>query len=419
MENDGKQLFEEFAEQLCQWAKTGKAAAAGSQDINYGLALQKERLDRHQCNMEYILKLRGEWLDRISEFTMPFSHSNYTSHLVSRSYQKTVNYFKDGQKRLTTKDYEELYAIITWLNQGEVQEAYCCPNCGAMSKIQVLTEGCQSCGTRFLISELFPKVTEFHFLKAYGMNNKEVKTRVGRKAAIGAFVGLLLVAPDVLADFVQGDGLVGKTLYAVLRLGVSGGVGAAAGYVVWAVGMLGGMFRDFFRMLPAATGIMNARNCLDAFMKRNQMEFSFEYFVGTVQALLKILIFTDDRRNLAVYEGAMEDPMFDDIIDAQFEGGIRLNGCRVEGDYCYIDLNVYMKDVYCQNNRVYQKRDVFQMGLCKNIHKPVDSGFSIKKVSCQSCGASFDASKEKHCPFCGTGYELKEDNWVITSIRKK
>lgn len=54
MDEKGRQIYRDFAGQLCQWAKTGKAPAAGNQDIGYGLSLQKARLERFRADMEYV-----------------------------------------------------------------------------------------------------------------------------------------------------------------------------------------------------------------------------------------------------------------------------------------------------------------------------------------------------------------------------
>ncbi|MBQ1412556.1 MAG: hypothetical protein IIY93_05120 [Clostridia bacterium] len=39
--------------------------------------------------------------------------------------------------------------------------------------------------------------------------------------------------------------------------------------------------------------------------------------------------------------------------------------------------------------------------------------------SCPNCGGSFDATKEKHCPFCSTEYSIKDYDWVVLHLEKK
>lgn len=410
MEKTEAQIYEEFAAQLCDWAESGKAPAAGNQDIDYSLTLQKKRLEKYRVRMNCKLNLRGEHLDHIGSAV--FSDSKYTNKVVWRSYQREVSYHRENQKGLFKKVPETLYTIITWLNHTDIQTTYCCPNCGAISEVADLLNGCPYCHTRFLMSELFPKVTNFYFLPSVGINDKEAKHVMSRWMTAGALICMLIVTPSQVGSILHGDLL----LFILLRWVFMGGLGAVFGYFALSLKLLAGVFKQAAKEAPMAVGQLRAKKKLTEFMKRFDPGFTYEYFIGKVQSLMKILIYTDDRSNLAVYEGPAVDGRFDRIIDAQFGGALSLNGCRMEGDYCYLDLNVYMEDVYCQGDRIVGKSDRFRMELCRNIRRPVDYGFSIRKVSCPSCGASFDAAAERYCPYCRTKYELKEDDWVITRI---
>ena len=44
---------------------------------------------------------------------------------------------------------------------------------------------------------------------------------------------------------------------------------------------------------------------------------------------------------------------------------------------------------------------------------------SIHKIECKNCGSSFDAAREKHCPFCKSEYDISDYDWVIKEFRKK
>ena len=57
--------------------------------------------------------------------------------------------------------------------------------------------------------------------------------------------------------------------------------------------------------------------------------------------------------------------------------------------------------------------------LRKNITVPIQMNFSITKINCKSCGASFDATKQRTCPNCDSKYEMVDDDWVIMQITKK
>lgn len=416
---DEYQLYRTFAAQLCEWSRSGKTPDTGNQDIRYGLNLQKARLEKFGASAEYQLNLRGEWLDDL--YDAVFSDAKYTNRLVSGNYQKIVNYFIKGKKRLSISENEMMYAIITRLSRAETQgtEPYCCPNCGAISKISELIEGCSYCGTRFLMSDLFPKITNYYFFMDPAMNNIELKSFVNKWIIGGAAVGFLFIAPRAIFDYIQAGASGLGLMFTIFRIAFISGLFAFFGYAAGALSKFFKLLKEGIRQAPMAFGQLNAKKKLKEFMKQYDPSFSFEYFVSRVQSLMKILMFTDECKNLAVYDGKEEVKLFGNLIDAQYGGALGLNRCFVKGNYCFLDLNVHMIDVYCRGDRIFQKNEEFQIGLCKNIRTPINYGFSIKAVSCKSCGASFDASKERFCPYCKSNYHLKEDDWVITFIRKK
>lgn len=412
MEKTDQQIFEEFSSQLCKWGENGKTPAAGNQDISYGLELQKKRLEKYHTKMEYRLKPQEDRYRQIS--TAVFSDIRYTNKLVWKAYRKEVNYSKDGRKILSVKDNELLYTIITWLNDAEVQADYCCPNCGAMSDVNALLEGCPYCHTQFIMSDLFPKVTNFYFLRDYGLSEKEAGKRITKWMAGGAGIGFLIRLPGMISDLSHGYHFFFLLFSVLLTMGVT----AVFGYFALSFSMFFRVLKDSFKQAPRAVGQIRAKKQLTELMKQYDPGFTFEYFFGKVQALLKIIIFTDDRNGLAIYDGPLENCSFDNLIDAQFDGAVSLKGSRIEGQYCYLDLNVYMTDVYCSGDKLHRKPDLFQIGLCRNISRPVDYGFSIKQVNCKNCGGSFDATRERFCPYCNSRYDLREDDWIITYIKK-
>lgn len=414
------QIYKGFAAQLCAWTVSGKLPSLGNQDIRYALQLQKARLDKFQVRIKYKLKLSEEKLDCVSKIV--YSNTTYINQLIWRSYYKTANYYIKGRKRFSLIDIEHLHLLIVSLDPEQVQEMCCCPNCGTISEIKTLTQGCPDCGTKFLITDLFPKVSNFHFVRDYATDIEQAKDRTIKGMLIGALVGSLLVSPDVASRLMQsaeGGFSWGWRILLILWPYVAvGGLGAAVGHVIQSVIIGAKMMQDNLLHAPIADREMEARKNLTEFMREHEPGFSYEYFTSRVQALARILIFTDDRSNLAVYEGEMEQNDFDHIIDVQFGGAISFNQGIADGGYCYLDLNIYMINTYCQDHRVKQKTEEFQMKLCKCIKRSSNCGFSIKKVSCKSCGASFDASRDRHCPYCRSCYKLREDDWVITYIRK-
>lgn len=421
MQTNTNEIYEDFAEQLCEWPETGKAPMAGDQFIRAVLDMQKERLDKFRIKTKYQLKLRGESLDIISSHQ--YKGTKYSNWLMQRSYKRKVEYWSDGRKSLVLQGKDELYTIITDRNDANMDgdETYCCPNCGAINKIEVLTDkGCDYCGTRFVMSELFPKVTNYYYLKDYFTNKTEAYRELSKFIIAGIVILSAYVSPSALGDFMmQGQeeiSLGGRIILLIWRYAVAGLLGAVLGFAANSCRLLISMFIGAARAVPKVVVQLDARNNVPKFMKEFDPDFSYEYFFGKVQSLVKLLIFTDDRSDLAVYEGKLSLSQFDTIVDSQFEGVLGLNRAWSEGGYCLLDLNVYMTNIYCKSGRLKKKSNVLRVILCRKEQCSTDYGFSIKKVNCKGCGGSFDASKIKHCPFCKCTYDLKEDDWAITYL---
>lgn len=190
------------------------------------------------------------------------------------------------------------------------------------------------------------------------------------------------------------------------------------GYLLFGVlFLIYSLFRGLFSV-HRFVGRDRARHKITAFLKKYDPAFSYDYFLSKVVSLLKIILFTDDRSNLAVCQGKVAGDAFRDIVDIAYQGTTTLNSCQVEGKYCYLDINLFMSDIHDGGNRIYKKNDIFRMKLCKDITKPEDYGFSIRKVQCRGCGGSFDASRIRYCPYCGKEYDLKEDDWVVLELEQ-
>lgn len=422
MQTDAKDIYSKFSKELCEWSESGKTPDTVDQELRYSLNLQRQRMDEYGIKMKCSLDLRGEWLDNI--FSHRYEGKKYSNYLVSRSYDKTITYFMGERKKLCLQDKEELCSMVTYLNDetSYPEEIYCCPSCGAVNKLESLTDqGCSYCNTRFLISELFPKVTNFYFLKAVSMSTTESKKENFKYILAGIIVGLLCISPMALTDlFAVGQeevSFAARILLFIWRYVVCGVLGAAAGYGIGALKLIVKTFSQAAQAIPKVTDQLNAKRRVTDFVTKMDPDFSYEHFFGKVQSLVKLLIFSKNRNNLVTYEGPLPLDQFDSIIESQFDGVLGFHRAWVQGDYCFLDLKVYMTNIFAKPNGLKKKSKVYTVVLCRKTGCKTDYGFSITKVSCPDCGGSFDASMMRRCPYCQSPYDLKENDWTITYIR--
>lgn len=64
-------------------------------------------------------------------------------------------------------------------------------------------------------------------------------------------------------------------------------------------------------------------------------------------------------------------------------------------------------------------REKLRVTLVKNLNVPIQYNFSVKKMECPNCHGSFDATKNKTCPFCNGTYRIEDADWAIESIEMK
>ena len=403
-----ERIYRAFAGELEEWSRTDRAPATGNQDIRYYLELQRERLRRRGLRMEYHFQLRGEHLDNIYGIT--YKDRIYTNMLTCSSYLQKTTLSRNGKVLYEKKDTQRFLQTITWMEQQRPEETYCCPNCGAVSPIKTLLGGCPYCHTRFLMSDLFPKVTGYYFEHDFFMNDKEAKRKSLRWVLGGILVTFLLGLPASIRDL----GLIGLPISLLASIPM----GAFSGYFVMCICML-------FHLVGAALGLVSrlpnvagTKKKINRLLQPYDPNFSYEHFSSRIVNLLKMMIYTDDVENTPVYDGQGGIPDFSNIVESVYRGSMGLNKGWVQDGYCYLDLDVYMSDIY-DGKVMHRRNDMFRMVVCKTIKKGADLGFSIKKVQCSGCGGSFDATRKRICPYCGNSYQLREDDWVVLSIQKK
>lgn len=332
-------------------------------------------------------------------------------HVMVPDFSREVRCYRDHKCLYKEKKDTLFYQVITYLNDGCMQEEelYCCPNCSAISSVKSLLEGCPYCHTKFKITDFFPKVTDFYY-SDYEVNYSMLR---GSK-----MMGPLLVALMILIGMMRAPSFgaaVQTLLFGLFIIPFS----SFLGYFGFALLFLLFCIPYGITRIPKYRGRDRARYRLTAFFQGYNPNFSYDYFICKMVSLLKTIVFADDRSNLAVCEGNVDGNAFCDVIDTTYQGTLTLNDCQVEGNYCYLDINLYMSDLYDSGRGIHKKNEIYRMKVCKNITKPEDYGFSIRNIQCGGCGGSFDATRIKCCPYCGREYDLKEDDWVVLDLIKR
>ncbi len=417
-DSDNK-IMNRFVDEYELWCNEGKNPDIASIDLDFALDLQKKRLGEKGVKIQTAFTDKETVKNEVPvNACTAYDMGECKSNIASKTYEVTEKYFKDGKKKKKIKDRFFFYTMITRLENQNSEVACSCPNCGAVSSVRELLNGCKNCKTRFIMDDLFPKVTNFYFVKTYSLANKSTK-KVLAPYLLG---GIVAVAAFTVWVVVKDGTFDPATANMVYEIGVRaipvllGGL--LAGYLAWALKTLFGLFVGAAKSIPMIGPHFNCQKRLPWLMKEVNPNFSYEYFIGKVLALLKIMIFSDDYTNLAVYEGnPMKNP-FGDIVDIKYRGVSKLNSFNVTNGCCYVDMTVYATTVKNKNSSFRVKNEKFRLTVCRSVNAMDDGVFTMKKVTCKSCGASFDATRERNCPYCGNPYHLGNDDWVVVSFGK-
>ena len=412
------EIVDTFVKQYVKWHKREKYPAMTSIDVDNVLDLQRRRLEKYNIRKEMEFASDKTHKRALKNFTI-IDKGDYQSDVSCKDYKITETYFVNNIQKIKTTRWQNFYVTITRLINHNAKGVAECPNCGAVSEVTDLLNGCKNCGTRFIVEDLYPIITNFYTINTIAGGEDFVKkTQYAAMAGNSLFLttfmfllnGLLGTLSPSHEDFL---------FYWVecFMVGIVGG--SVCGMLLWITGMI------LYQLFGSVRGVflfssnVKAKSNLPKLMRQFDRNFSYEYFLGKIYNLMKLMIFSDDYTNLAVYDGKPMQNQFKDIIDVNYDSTVKLNSFNIKGAYCYVDITVYTKVLKFNCGNIVKENEDFRMVVCKNIYATTNAGFSVKKVSCKSCGGSFDATREHNCPYCGTPYHLGNDDWVVIDFRKE
>lgn len=397
----------------------GEDISFADNDISYILKLQHERIKEKGLTMDYEIYSRDEtrndfivgstWKDKHYE-SLVCSHQCGVKRTVKNNGRKC---YKDNRKTII---YETITDVLTDSHPDD--ELVSCPNCGNVSKIAELTEGCPHCNTKYKMDDLFPKITSYYFIDDIGLAGSEGKNGILISTIIAAilheFLYFIFNWRMFMPWYIIKNGFINQILgmFAVAILGVVIGY---FGYTFFLV------FRMFFIASSSSSGkggTIGSRMKFENRMKKVSPEFSFEYFTSKAISLIKTAVYSKDERELLFYEGEALDSKMKDIIDMNYGAALGIVKFSEKDGYVTVVTKAFFDVLYAQDNKVYFKHKNFTATFKKRTDIPINMNFSMTRISCPTCGSSFDATKNKFCPYCGNEYELISDDWILVELKE-
>ncbi len=390
----------------------GKDIPFADNDLTYTLKLQHERLREKGLDMDYEVYTSDKNMKDFIEGST-WRDALYESAVCFRACGVKRFIRKNGQKAYKDKRRSIIYETVTDVLSGTHPDdvTISCPNCGGISKISELQNGCSYCGTRYKMDDLFPRVTDYFFLDDFSLDEDEFKRNLFITmgcCALFIFIGNLILHHEIFFNIL---GFIGLLIMAPF-------CGMIFGYIFFSFFLLGRVFvkaaGTFGKM-----GTLGSRRKFEARMKYISPEFSYEYFTSKAISLIKNTVYSKNEAELPFYQGAPVDPDMKNIIDLNYGGALGLESFREEGNMVSVVTDAFFDVLYAKDDKVFMKRKIFTATFKRRTDIPVKFHFSMTRIACPTCGSSFDATKNKFCPGCGNEYQMISDDWVLTDIRYK
>ena len=411
-----KKHYQRFAKQLSDWYCKGKMPELAGQDTRFTLELQKQKLRSLGLDMQ--IQFRKPEVSDGGVAAISYSDSVFVNHIIGAKKHVTTN-IRNSQNEIYSSDEDGgLTVVMQNPKKGGIPSAdtaICCPNCGSPSTLGKLGSGCEFCNTKIIMDELYPKVMHI-FIDKRGKvlyDTKQIRKYIVSCAII--LLPIVVVAEILKNARIEADSAAHWDSYvsAVLAAAVLSTIfGAGAWFIANTI-------ESFKQMWKSARGGSKMARSLIFCHKMHMLDptFSSEYFRDKSMSLLKFMLYSKDPQELTICRCDRPLPeRLREIVDITYRNS-GVDKYSIRDGVCNVSLTFYTDSLHYCSGKVLCRSDKIRMSLRKAIKKPTDLGFSVMAVACPSCGASFDVSKVKNCPFCGNTYPLEENEWVVTDIR--
>lgn len=418
-EHEYSGIFRKFRLQLENWCRTGKEPGAGNQDMKYYLDLQEKRLKEHDLTMELDMESDQEVISvHKNSSCVPIlgnSLSKFDRSLYTQPVNRTVTFFRQGKKLFQRKNYVSMYQTILSPDPGNKhigKSTYVCPNCSAISTLEVLQDtGCPYCGTRYLMKDLYPKVTNYYYVDS-GREDKKLRADIKHILMAAACCGIGQIIYTFLTDAEFG------LLEAVLSIPLAFALWTGALYFTYSIGLLIWTFTKAGKAISLVGATAGSKTKITRKLQTCDPAFDYEYFEGKALSLARILMLSEHPEDCVQYQGPALSDRFSDVVDIEYRGGIGVHSIRKSKEWIEMVLDLYLTNTLDCGGKLKQKDERIRINMYHNAAFPVDETFSIVKVQCPHCSSSFDARKEKNCPSCGQPYDAGINDWVVTKISR-
>ena len=421
MSDNREKIINDFHEEIKHAYEPGAKVMSADRELRFCFELQRDRLSKKKLTCTEEMVRRGALPGAINN-VRSWNDGHYRTTWAVDNIEHTKTYSRDGMRMYKKSGKQLIYETVVDVHDGEdvSNDNYCCPNCGAVSTIAALQEGCPHCGTSFKMTELYPKVSNFFYVRDIAGNGKELWHTVLKHGLclLPVTIGMLLwlnyseygITPlDLLTN-------PGKLLWMLVCMVVMTPI---VGYMGFFLHMFGMALKALIMDLPLIFSIITSRKAFAYRMSQISPEYTFERFSARMMSLLKIVAYSDRDDELPFYKGKDLGSLFDDVTDITFRGMATCKQVKARDNMVYVTADLYVETEHDCGTKIKAKRETYRVTAGRRLDVPFTTNFSITEIECKSCGGSFNAYKTNKCPYCGTEYRPEYEDWALYDIKKR
>lgn len=403
-------MYDQFALDLNHWYDGGELPKYCDGDMAYFLKLQQKRLNsRHLTMINHTIPAKGCDMGTV---TTPLRSLWYTTDMTFEQVTHHLSFQREENLLYEHTADEVMYTnIIHTPNEKEYNHMMItCPDCGAVSSVTELTNGCRYCGTQFQIKDLFPRVTNLFFVRQNSISKNDKLTHQCFFFCMASF----FILTTIFAVLHNDTYLPLMLLYIYFSTFLMGGF---SGLIVADTALIcTSLKRDGRKRIPMFRAIFSKKKIVRLLRSYDRF-FSYEKFESQIISLIRMTVFAEDPFSLTFYHGTQPDPRFRDIMEMTYTTSLVLQSVSKEGNLLSLTLRTWWLNYNETNGNIKKTGDCIDVTLRRDMSHPEMPGFSITSVHCPSCGGSFDAVRQHLCPYCGTNYHMENECWTIENLK--
>ncbi|MBO4705493.1 MAG: hypothetical protein J5647_07140 [Spirochaetaceae bacterium] len=396
------------------------------------LELRRNRLRRMnvECSFKSIRKKQGA----IAPLSVEnYSDGKYSIDEVKEEIAATTEYSRNGKHIYSRIDNDIAHYTVTSAKYTSAKKIIC-PNCGSPQTKEQLLDGCDFCGTKFMIEDLKEKITDFALRSDYELQYERYKrarkkftpyVALGTEAVVCVFYILY-----VIFNFSEIQQESGAGFFTMIGGGILTAMVAAIPFVFIAIGFFNTFIFPVIQITASLTyaskKILDKQKNAERNNQRIQKTvraidpyFSLASFYSNVQNKLASVCFAETSGEINAFATTdltyLKD-RYKDVIDLQTEH-ISLKNYSVEGGLQKARVDAYIKLVKYDGAKCTVKDETVSMLFTKSSECKTQVVCAPALLKCRSCGASLSLLEGKKCKYCGNEIELEKHDWVIREYK--